>query len=1214
MSRTYLNIDEQTLSLIKWPPNKSPEVEYGTDRDTLHNNLRGVVIQTAYRYIYDDNEKSVFSPLSQVVIPQIEEYYNGYYVNNYNLNNFFASKIELGHHTVDVIEVAARLGNNRDLFVYDLINKFTSLGIHGRLVKGSNVIFCPHPRNTSMDVSELRPGMVLNIDDNIFPHETFILKIDNENRKIYVSENSYKSTIITIEDCPIREDIYYSIFRNNETRIGLDQEDALRAFDDVPLTSQSLKILQNRLWLANNKKGFDNVEVDLHAELIVSEDENYMEIMDFDQTYLCKYTGPYQNHENEDTIILKLHDTTYDNVLIKLDINYEDGTKRYVTYSSGDNESLSDVVDGFVDNVDIPDLIWAGIVPVPTWTNLMKWQTGSTVNYQDRIYLQSNDDSLLSSIPTSDPEWWIYLGLLSERNNIIMIKTGGSGAKRISSISANIPILNTKHTSLKTGTDVQYAIEYLDRAGRKGGANTNSNCIFNIPDHKELRDDENTLNLANYLWHKIHIKNRPPEWAYYYRILRDDDVPSFFQFYVNSLRHDTPDIFEYGGKQCINVNRNILTLIDKLPKTRISTYKYTEGDKIKIFARKLEISGNNSWATINVRIEKQIIGEDFPMGEEYYQKDDNNEYITDNNGNKIKNPESGFIIIEPFTFEELFYLRVVDYVIYEIYNPGREETVSKRFYQLSKTLEIGNPGMENRYHKGVNSLYDQDPEDLTGTPAQEWLYGVGNVYKINRFSGADGLYLTVESKSVSDFYESDSISKGLANIETPDLGQTQEDESIQYSGKYFAGTRENYLSRFISTDKKQLGKSNGGITGLVEMGFILKVVQPIKVTSLYIERTVAHYGDQEQVLLTNNVIGYEQPFSDNHGTEIKTSIVKSGTHFYFFNNRSGQWIRSAYNGNIPISDYKFKTAIKELSDGINSSNHNEVFAMYDEHYKELMAVHYFTEDLDSKYTIHGTALNNSREITNVGITGGTNISELEIGMIIDLDTSDVKADVETFITLIDSENKKIYMNKPLQVADGGTPDFTTALVYRKMIAKTYSFYEPKNRWKEQVDIYPEYMGSINNKLVSFSAGHIWVHHSLKNTGEYVYNNFYGVQYPLKIRVVSNVDPANVKLYRGITENATKAIGAINKGDIKIKSYDKSGQDMESKLPAALLKNIEGHYDSEFLRDMNTPGFTNDIYALRNGRDLRGQAAILTFTDNENDEFVLFNIILYIDQS
>ena len=117
----YTVIDEQTLNAIKEPPHKHVECigssnGFTTDTTLLSNQLKGKSYQFKYRFIYDDGEKSTWSPISPVYIDNTFAAFYNTTGQTQNLNNVLPIKFNSGHHTAHRIQIAFRNTNGLDDF------------------------------------------------------------------------------------------------------------------------------------------------------------------------------------------------------------------------------------------------------------------------------------------------------------------------------------------------------------------------------------------------------------------------------------------------------------------------------------------------------------------------------------------------------------------------------------------------------------------------------------------------------------------------------------------------------------------------------------------------------------------------------------------------------------------------------------------------------------------------------------------------------------------------------------------------------------------------------------------------------------------------------------------------------------------------------------------------------------------------------------------
>src|SRR5574342_86869 len=114
----YTPLIDYYIEVAKRPPLLPPDVEYLTDTNIIVNNVKGKAFEFAYRYIYDDFEKSTFSPLSNSPLPAYD--YNT--ALNPRQNNGIRVQINTGPKTVAKIEVVFRYNIGNDYSDYSSIN------------------------------------------------------------------------------------------------------------------------------------------------------------------------------------------------------------------------------------------------------------------------------------------------------------------------------------------------------------------------------------------------------------------------------------------------------------------------------------------------------------------------------------------------------------------------------------------------------------------------------------------------------------------------------------------------------------------------------------------------------------------------------------------------------------------------------------------------------------------------------------------------------------------------------------------------------------------------------------------------------------------------------------------------------------------------------------------------------------------------------------
>lgn len=172
---------------------------------------------------------------------------------------------------------------------------------------------------------------------------------------------------------------------------------------------------------------------------------------------------------------------------------------------------------------------------------------------------------------------------------------------------------------------------------------------------------------------------------------------------------------------------------------------------------------------------------------------------------------------------------------------------------------------------------------------------------------------------------------------------------------------------------------------------------------------------------------------------------------------------------------------------------------------------------------------------------------------------------------------------------------------------TWLFDEESNRYKCRLSFVPEQYGKIGQIFCSFKNGKLFIHES----DEVPAANFYNVQYPTRVKFVSNGHPDAVKQFWNIRISSTASFEAP---EIIIPPNSDYKQGMLSRLKWNRFKSYEGIFHADFLRDMldNDKRFRDIVFpeqrevtALLQGRLLRGEVLIVTLElDQRGQSFVL----------
>jgi hypothetical protein len=884
---TYLGIDDRVLSLYKWPPINIPFIAYGSSDDLNDNNLRGNQFQFAYRFLYSNFQRTTIGPVSDIGLPQFEEYANGDYVDRVYVNNEIYIAMQFEHWNIQKIELLVRKGNDKDWVLYDTIERNYSERYNEKTsgnIEGTTSGYYMYVVNNFAD--ELAVGMVL--EGNAFNGNTFIVKIE---------VNSPSTKKITLNR-PAAQDIIFAdgktlinsvgyIFRNDKDSVSIDQKRANQLFEALPDLAGDLELIEgNRIVLSDVTEGRPPIDLNVALTRVIN-----------------SYTPPTLSSD------LTVNTVSQPNLL-----NY------YITIPSVVAGGNYEIIIKSIDQDPTPD---EEVTFVYRYTAV----SGDTVS--DIIA------GLRLQAAASDPD--INSGQHTPTELLIQLVEGKfKVTDPFNSITAKIYNPTPKNTSFKKGALHPFCIIYHDQEGRMGFALTNDDLKLYIPTNAE----EGTT-LFNYNTINLEITHQPPDWAHYYSIGYglNKSLTKYFQFLINGMNDSSPDITvdPDSGKFRIAINRRISEVNDSIKKLAFEEYIWQKGDRIRFIAR----GNESSWTVFPSLLDYEIVGIDYDDVTDSYKKDREGDDILDGDGNKVDETAEMYIILEDFKnpFDPVVYGAIIpEYYIVEIYTP-KTDFAEEIFYLVGRKYNISDPEGPNRYHEA---------------PIQDQTSSVPGILQIEAFDsyffdryGLDALY-PVESMNLSDYYKSTMIPTGLAHTVNDDSLRLRRGSTLRYSGKYFEDTKTNEVNRFFFGDQEQLASKYGEITGIREIGWVLKVVQPKKITSIYIGRTSSFNPDgTEDILLTDKLFGTIRPYLEDYGSRDPESISTNDQHLYFWDMDNGQWCRAAYNGIVPISDEGMATffrSVKELIKTIPLYK-RKIISVYDEKRDEFICSMEFTKDL-----------------------------------------------------------------------------------------------------------------------------------------------------------------------------------------------------------------------------------------------------------------------------
>ena len=891
----YFGIDWQVLDVIKWKPKFAPSVSYGTDLTHPENRLQNKLFQFCYRWVFDDKEKSVCSPISDVPLPDKSELITGVYDLTIH-DNFINIWVDTGSMEVEKVEILMREGNIGN---WKIINRKYKYDQDSNCIL-SNDIYNPYAFHNN------ESGEAVDQADIARPYD-------------FVPITAKRQEIIE------KNRLLYGDYREGFDIVDVDVELSSYQIEREFITGYNIPFTEFT-WPSTPPVGFPGNYV--YSKGV----EWYMDSL----VYKSKFFGGVRIGFSN---IILLPFATY---FFTID------TDNFYSYTKTPSEELETWWNyPAINNTDfVGGTAVVTLGELPTLKDLLNYICEALRNF--------GYSGNLSAIACTGHEpymnWNNHLwdtfehqsnNLQIASDEIFIVLGGGQGNATVDldKITVTLDIYTnsaTKGRTFKGGETKEVGLEYSDRAGRSTFINSDENCKVYIPSQVEITPTH-IIHQNIIQWGISHV---PPMEAVYYRwvMRRRVSMPYYIQCPLYGIdRSTTGTVLIFTS---LSVFQNFTTTKKFFNKFNVSAYTWEPGDRLRFLMNSVDgADGENVYMTFGVDLDFEIMSVEIPSGTLTYLYDDDGDPILDAQGNKIKDSAQSKLIISYFDFSTYGISNdtlLNQKVIIEIYRPGKH-IESDVYYQLSKSLPILNPHTANRVHSGGPSDFISGwDRDQVGSLSARGTLESGDAYLISRLMQND-LFSTVfpcESMSYSDWYNSDVISIGLKNIENKDAYFNEYISNLRYGGRLIQDTRINDMARFMGDDFVPLSNKYGPITSIEEVGFTLKILQKSKSSSLYIGRAgVTQPSEQSTEILTStkDVLGTLIVHPSDFGTVHPDSYVKNENRGYFFDFYAYALCRDANNGIQNISEaYNINAFLKEKCRLFGSADNVDVVGAYDQ--------------------------------------------------------------------------------------------------------------------------------------------------------------------------------------------------------------------------------------------------------------------------------------------
>ncbi len=881
-------ITQQILDRIKWPPAYAPGPSYDTDLNFPNNLLRNKLFQFSYRYVYDDNEKSVWSDISIIPLPLVPELQNGVYNETTPQDNVIHVWVNSGTAEVKEVDIAVREGNHGN---WILIKRWYKYDQDGNLVTGMqnniNIVYLFYNNEVGEGMVQSDFNRPYDAVPQISQHEELIEK----NR---LSDEDYIEGYDNINlDVALTVNSTYN--QNNQLIQSWDFTTSVEGTPNPPFVVLGGWTCSPAASGSGDSDQFGGYQIDFSAI----------------------YTPGYLYVIN-----------------IEITPNVVYGTASFNYYTPEYWGKIAKAV-AFVDAT--PTMTMADFLE----RIVSQLRYGSAMSSLISIIMNGDNSYRFFENYTTIDGW---NGVKPNSLGIVAPASAGYGNPFWDNYHLNVTISqlergSVKMTSFKNGITHKFGLVYFDDPSRQGAVNVTDQCNIYIPSESEVAMHAG-VKLNNI---RCEIKHKPPMWAKYYQWVyaKDSSISYFIQGAISDI--GTAPVGDYIY---VDIDEFISDTHEVLPKFNINTYEWQLGDRIRFLFVDL---GTSIPTVLDFEIVGTSVCN---LWEQTYERDNTTNYILDANGNKVVNNRSLRLFIASFdyvsyriqrrsTIVEVYRpSKQADTVLYypiqgklPILNSGTANrthgTISKyplwdrdqtALLSAKSTLDIGNVYVYTRYMMEVFLCESMSYSDFFNDK-----YTAGDVD-----------------------YSDNAISIGLPSEVNRNMRRQRYISNIRYSELYLENTQVNGLSTCYGAKYDEIPQKFGNINAASEVGDILRIIQREKCTSIYIGKVGFKQtpGQDDVVSVSESVIGTKYFHPEGYGTVFSESVVDSLNYTYFYDIYNACECRWSNNGVRQIVgkdsetgwDFGYKTYFRQKSEALLASGieNVNVYSAYEKEFENLI--------------------------------------------------------------------------------------------------------------------------------------------------------------------------------------------------------------------------------------------------------------------------------------
>lgn len=891
-------LTEDDISVARKPPHNAPTLEYDTDTSFESSFIQNKFFQFRYRFIYENNEQSTWSPWSELSIPPQDGV----------LYNKIIITFNSGVKGVSKVEIARREGNGSS----DTGSTNPTLYIFNTWVKGAN----SDDTNYTVDFfnTEVLTPISVASSNKLFdqvPQLVGCQEVVQSNQIIYgdITEgyDNLASTNVQINQTFDTTGILKLTTEDNAGNYRILVGDFT-----VPAVGDIIYIQIGNLvfWTSSPGGAFGvataiaTVLNKLYAATATVSGTNVDTTIPYASAFLLVYSTPNPNYKST-TIIDWIKTGTQ---TITAATGYQKVSWDQVNINGVDKINATDFKfhdDSVGAYVSFGVELYLTFVGVPVVYNVVLLDVDSGIPIAYYQFTQSSGGNVQLAVNFNVQANSLVgktLAIALEGTSAIAFTINTGGTNQLTTTFAKGG--DVIDIGFKSGATHSFGLVYFDKYMRQCGVQAISKSYINYPTQRTYGNyynsvDEPTEGYVPQLdWE---IKHLPPSWAYYYTWVYDGGNIQNYAQIAGIIEDTSTDI----------TGTTILISSNNLYKYKFMYNSFSVGDKCRLLLKRGTLYENYTYfSTI------QDADTDYIEAEIVAVSSTHITVQTTNTDFNYSNVDSCLLEIYALTKSELFF----------------EQTI----------YEIGNPTANNRYHKGPNQ--NQNPSDPIATPAKGDF--LGNTYfrlipnQISDIATPSVInnpyvdYLT-ESNSITYNAESNYWNKGRPHIETPDQKQMRIKWMYRWGNQLLQDTQVNGMSTFDSGNYGVLSARYGALTAMREVGYTLKMIQEANYNTAFIQRRQIQNADgSTQLVVTDSLIGSVNPSEDLYGTKYPGSVCVNGRNVYWLDTIKGKVIRESGNSPFPISDYGMVKYWRDAALTIDSLGY-EVFSGFDKQTEQL---------------------------------------------------------------------------------------------------------------------------------------------------------------------------------------------------------------------------------------------------------------------------------------